>query len=398
MSDSNMNHQQQINYYEDEINLLDYWRVLVKYKKLIGAIVGAAIVISVIVSLLLPKIYASTARIFAPQQDNSLSASILAQLPGGLSGLASGMLSGGTPADIWVAVLESQTLKGAIVEKYDLRERYELETLEAARNALSGNVRIKKSREGIVSITVEDRIPEKSAELANAFVDELDRINRELVTSSSRRMRIFVEGRLEEAKEKLIETEDNLKNFQEKNKAIKMDDQSTAIIEAVGLMKGQLMAKEVELQTLLSFATSNNPQVEMIRAEIKALQRGLKELEGTTSDKTSDILIPTAKIPDLGLRYVRFLREFKIQETLFELLTQQYEMARIQEAKDSPTVQVLDRALVPEKRSKPKRRRIVMLSVIVSGFLSVFLAFILEYVARLKDSESLQEQAIGDGQ
>jgi len=391
VSDSNLNNHQRREYYEDEINLLDYLRVLVKHRKLIGAIVGAAIVISVIYSLLLPKIYSSTAKIFAPQQENSLGAGILAQLPGGLSGLASGMLSGGTPADIWVAVLESQTLLGTIVAKYSLQERYESENLEGARNALGTLTRIKKSKDGIVSITVEDRIPEKAAELANAFVEELDRINRELVTSSSRRMRIFVEERLEETKEKLTETEDTLKNFQEKNKAIKMDDQSTAIIEAVGRMKGQLMAKEVELQTLLSFATSNNPKVEMLRAEIKALKGGLRELEGTTSDKTSDILIPTAKIPDLGLKYARLLREFKIQETLFELLTQQYEMARIQEAKDSPTVQVLDRALVPEKRSKPRRRRIVMLSVIVSVFLAVFLAFFLEYIARLKDSEGLNE-------
>jgi len=390
--ESNLNNHQRREYYEDEINLLDYWRVLVKHKKMIGAIVGAAIVISVIVSLLLPKIYSSTTKIFAPQQENSLSAGILAQLPGGLSGQASGMLSGGTPADIWVAVLESQTLKGAIVEKFGLLERYELETLEDARRRLDGQVSVNKSRDGIVSITVEDRIPEKAAELANAFVEELDRVNRDLITSSSRRMRIFVEKRLEEAKLKLVETEESLKDFQEKYKAIKLDDQSTATIEAVGLMKGQLMAKEVELQTLLSFATSNNPQVGILRAEIRALKRGLRELEGTTSDKTSDILIPTAKIPDLGLRYVRFLREFKIQETLFELLTQQYEMARIQEAKDSPTVQVLDRALVPEKRSKPKRRRIVMLSVMVSGFLAVFLAFFLEYIARIKESEGVDSK------
>ncbi len=376
-------------YYEDEINLLDYWRVLIKYKKLIGAIVGAAIVISVFYSLMLSEIYTSTAKIFAPQQENSLGASILARLPGGLSGLASGMLTGGTPADIWVAVLESHTLQGAIVEKFNLQEHYKSKTIAEAQKALSGQVIINKSGAGIVSITVADRVPEMTAELANAFVEELDRMNRELITSSSKRMRVFVEARLEENKEKLTKSEEDLKNFQEKNKAIKMDDQSTATIEAVGLMKGQLMAKEVELQTLLSFATSNNPQVEMLRAEIKALQRGLRELEGTTSDKTSDILIPTAKIPDLGLRYARLLREFKIQETLFELLTQQYEMARIQEAKDSPTVQVLDRALVPEMRSEPQRRRIVTLSVIVSGFLSVFLAFFLEYIARLKENEGL---------
>ena len=379
-------------YYEEEINILDYWRVLIKRRKLIGAIVGAAAVISVIVSLLLPKLYSSTAKIFAPQQEISLGAQILAQQPSGLARLASGVLGGGTPADLWVGFLESQTLRDAIIERFDLKDLYEVKTMEDARRALNENLSIKKSIAGIVSITVEDRVPERTAEMANAFVEELDRINQEVVMSSGRQMRIFLEERLEKAKGKLTESEENLKNFQEKNKAIKMDDQSTAIIEAAGLMKGQLMAKEVELQTLLSFATSNNPQVEMLRAEIRALQKGLKELEGTGSDTADNIFIPTAKIPDLGLKYARFLREFKIQETLFELLTQQYEMASIQEAKDSPTVQVLDRALVPEKRSKPKRIRIVMLSVLLSVFLSVFLVFILEYVARLKADENLDSK------
>ena len=379
-------------YYEEEINILDYWRVLVKRRKLIGAIVGAAVVISVIVSLLLPKLYSSTAKIFAPQQEISLGAQILAQQPSGLARLASGVLGGGTPTDLWVGFLESQTLRDAIIERFDLKDLYEVKTMEDARRALNENLSIKKSIAGIVSITVEDRVPERTAEMANAFVEELDRINQEVVMSSGRQMRIFLEERLEKAKGKLTESEENLKNFQEKNKAIKMDDQSTAIIEAAGLMKGQLMAKEVELQTLLSFATSNNPQVEMLRAEIRALQKGLKELEGTGSDTADNIFIPTAKIPDLGLKYARFLREFKIQETLFELLTQQYEMASIQEAKDSPTVQVLDRALVPVKRSKPQRRLIVVLSVLLSVFLSVFLVFFLEYIARLKADENLDSK------
>jgi capsule polysaccharide export protein KpsE/RkpR len=329
-------------YQEDEINLLDFWRVLVKYKRLIAAIVVVAFVASVIVSLLLPKVYASTAKIFAPQQEG---AGILAQLPGGLAGLASGMLGGGTPADLWVGFLESQTLRDAIIERFDLKKLYESKTIEDARRSLNKRVTVKKSKEGIVSITVEDKVPERAAQMSNAFVEELDRINKKVVMSSGRRMRIFVEKRLDEAKVakvNLAETEENLKDFQEKYKAIKLDDQSKAIIDAVGLMKGQLMAKEVELQTLLSFATSNNPQVEMLKAEIKALKEGLKELErGTDSSKAAgsqqDIFIPTSKMPELGLRYARLLRDFKIQETIFELLTQQFEMARVQEAKDSPT-------------------------------------------------------------
>ena len=381
-------------YYEDEINLLDYWRVLVKYKRFIASIVVFAAVASVIVSLLLPKIYASTARIFAPQQEG---AGILAQLPGGLAGLASGMIGGGTPADLWVGFLESQTLRDAIIDRFNLKELYKVETIEDARASLNGSVSIKKSKEGIVSITVEDKVPERAAKLANAFVEELDKINQEIVMSSGRRMRIFVEKRLDEVKVNLAGTEENLKDFQEKYKAIKLDDQSKAIIDAIGLVKGHLMAKEVELQTMLSFATSNNPQVEMLRAEVKALRGRLNELgEGsklnTPSSEQKDIFIPTSKMPDLGLRYARLLRDFKIQETIFELLTQQYEMARVQEVKDSPTVQLLDRALIPEKRSKPKRKRIVILSVFLSGFLSVFLVFILEHIGRLKVNESLNSE------
>ncbi len=381
-------------YYEDEINLLDYWRVLVKYRRLIAVIVGVAVVVSVIVSLLLPKIYSSTARIFAPQQEG---AGILAQLPGGLAGLASGMIGGGTPADLWVGFLESQTLRDAIIDRFNLKELYKVETIEDARASLNGSVSIKKSKEGIVSITVEDKVPERAAKLANAFVEELDKINQEIVMSSGRRMRIFVEKRLDEVKVNLAGTEENLKDFQEKYKAIKLDDQSKAIIDAIGLVKGHLMAKEVELQTMLSFATSNNPQVEMLRAEVKALRGRLNELgEGsklnTPSSEQKDIFIPTSKMPDLGLRYARLLRDFKIQETIFELLTQQYEMARVQEVKDSPTVQLLDRALIPEKRSKPKRKRIVILSVFLSGFLSVFLVFILEHIGRLKVNESLNSE------
>jgi uncharacterized protein involved in exopolysaccharide biosynthesis len=226
--------------------------------------------------------------------------------------------------------------------------------------------------------------------MANAFVEELDRINKNVVMSSGRRTRIFVEKRLEEAKMKLVESEESLKEFQEKYKAIKLDDQSTAIIDAIGQVKGQLMAKEVELQTLLSFATSNNPQVEMLRAEVKALKERLNELEEGSNLKTSgqpDFFIPTSKMPDLGLRYARLLRDFKIHETIFELLTQQYEMARVQEVRDSPTVQVLDIAKVAEKRAKPKRRLMVMLSVFLAVFLSVFFAFFLEYLENIKKEE-----------
>src|SRR3972149_896202 len=373
---------------EDEINLLDYWRVLVKRKLLIGIIVGIAIIFSIIYSLILPEIFASTASIFPPQQEGSLASGIAAQLPGGLGSLAGGFLGINTPAGTWLAILKSETIKDAVINRLDLMKVFEAKTMDDARKTLDGMTKVAKSKDGIISITVEDTNPQRAATVANAFVEELDRINKGVTTTSGKRMRVFVEERLIGVKENLAKAEDAIKGFQERNRAVKLDDQSKTIIEAIGVVKGHLMAKEVELQTLLSYATAKNPQAEILRTEVNELKERLRELEEgkriPDNPSSKDIFIPTTRIPDLALQYARLLREAKIQQTLFELLTQQYEMARIQEAKDTPSLQVLDVAKVPEVRVKPKRRQIVMLSTVAGAFFGVLIAVFMEYIDRSK--------------
>ncbi len=372
---------------EDEINLLDYLRVLVKRKLLVGIIVGIALVGSIIYSLTLPPIYASTASIFPPQQEGGMSG-IASQLPGGLGALAGGFLGVSTPVDQWLAILKSEAVKDAIIKRFDLMKVLKAKTMDDAMKAVGGMIKVSKAKEGIISITVEDEDPQRAAAMANAIVEELDRINKGIVTTSGRRMRVFVEERLKGAKNELTASEEAIKGFQEKNRALKLDDQSRAVIEAMGTVKGHLMAKEVELQTLLSYATPSNPQAEILNTQVKELRERLRELEeGKTNPdhpSSKDIFIPTAKIPNLSLQYVRLLRDAKVQQTLYELLTQQYEMARIQEAKDTPTVQVLDEAKVPERRIKPKRRQIVMIATITAAFFGVFIAFFMEYISRTK--------------
>ncbi len=370
---------------EDEINLLDYWRVLVKRKLLIGIIVGIAIVGSIIYSLTLPPIYASTASIFPPQQEGGM-AGIASQLPGGLGVLAGGFLGVSTPVDQWMAILKSEAVKDAIINRFDLKKVLKSLTMDDARKDFGAMMKVSKSKEGIVSITVEDEDPKRAAVLANAIVEELDRINKGIVTTSGRRMRVFVEERLIGARDELKTSEEAIKAFQEKNRALKLDDQSKAVIEAMGAVKGQLMAKEVELQTLLSYATANNPQAQILSTQVKELRERLRELEegkiNPDNSSQKDVFIPTAKIPNLSLQYVRLLRDAKVQQTLYELLTQQYEMARIQEAKDTATIQVLDEAKVPERRIRPRRRQIVMTATITAVFLGVLLSFFMEYISR----------------
>lgn len=371
----------------DEINLLDYWRILIKRKRIIGLIVGSAFILSIAVSLALPEIYASTARLLPPQQETPLvsSSSI------GLGSLMSlwGMRS---PADLWVGILNSRTVKDAIIDRFNLKELYEAETIDDARLTLEKKVVIENSSEDIISVTVEDKSPEMAAQIANAYIEELDRINKGVLMTSGRRMRTFLEKRLIDAKSELAKAEDRLKAFQEKYRAVKLDDQSRAIIESIGNIKGQLMAKEVELNTMLSYAAPTNPQVEVLNTVVSELRKKLRELEeGKIKDSINfqkNIFIPTSMFPDLSLKYVRLLRTIKVQETLYQLLTQQYEMARIQETKDSPTIQILDKAQVPEKKSKPRRTVIVILSVFTSAFFSVFLSFFMEYMDGCKSVDS----------
>jgi uncharacterized protein involved in exopolysaccharide biosynthesis len=367
----------------DEINLLDYWNILIRRKKLIVLFMGVAFIISIAASLFLPKIYASTTTLLPPQQEGSVGMAGMAasQLAGGLGGLAGGFLGIKSPADVWVVILKSRTVQEAIVRRFDLVSVLKKTTEDDAINSLRGMTSISKSREDIISITVENKDPKQAAQIANAFVEELDRVNKSVVMTAGGRMRAFIEKRLNDQKMELAKIEEELKGFQEKNGAVKLDDQSKAIIDAIGRIKGQIMAKEVELQTLLSFATPNNPQAELLKSQVDELKENLRELEEGKREGGSpskSIFIPTAKIPDLTLQYARLLRDAKVQETLYGLLIQQYEVARIQEAKDSPTVQVLDVAKVPEKRIKPNRKQVVLLSVFTSAFLSVFIAVCLE--------------------
>jgi uncharacterized protein involved in exopolysaccharide biosynthesis len=379
-----------LNNQSEQVTLLDYIQVIVKRWKLIAIVIGSATVIAIIVSLFSPKIYSSTTSIMPPQSEGP---SLLSQLPGGLAGMAGSLGIGATTSDLWVGILKSENVSEAIVRRFNLVHDYKAKTVDEVTKALTKMVKINKAKEGIVFITIEDTNPKRAAILANSFVEELDRVNRGLVTTAGGRMRAFVEKRLRETEVQLTKTEEAIKTFQENHSAVRLDNQSQVVIEAIGGIKGQLMAKEVELQTMLSYTTENHPKVGLLKAEVNELKVKLIELEeGKALSRDSnrkDIFIPTSKIPNLSLQYARLLRETKIQQTLYDLLTQQYEMARIQEAKDTPTVQVLDKAKVPEKRIKPQRKKMVMLATFASLFFAIFLCFFMEYIESIVGKEKL---------
>lgn len=364
----------------DEISLTELWKAVRSRKRLISVITSVTLVLSVIVSLLLPRYYAATASIMPPQQEDIGGGLVSSIGGGGLGLLAGGLLGSNSQADLWTGILKSSSVKGAVIERFRLKELYGKDTIDETMKVLAKRVDIDKTKEDIVKVTVEDQDPKLAADMANAFIEELDHVNKSALMTSGQRMRAFVEKRLIETKADLAQIEDSLKAFQKTNNAIKLDDQSKAIIEAIGSVKGSLMAKEVEYETLKSYAAPTNPMVQLLNSEINGLKEKLRELEqGRAVSGNRDIFIPTDRIPDLSLQYAKLLRDAKVRETLFELLTQQFELARIQEAKDSSTIQVLDSAKPPEVKSRPKRALVIALSTISGFLISIFLALFLEY-------------------
>ncbi|MEW6668928.1 MAG: Wzz/FepE/Etk N-terminal domain-containing protein [Thermodesulfobacteriota bacterium] len=378
----------------DEIHLTDLLLVLLKRKRMILILCGLAFLCSALYSLLLPSIYTATARILPPVRAEAGFAGIY-QAAGAFEdmGISIGAKSG---AEVFVGMLESRTVADTLIDRFNLHEVYDEKLKEALYRRLAGLTKIQISRKTqIITVSVDDKDPRLAAELANGYVDALDEVNRRVSNTEGRRKRLFLEDRLEKVKKDLLAAEMAHKKFQEEHRLIAIDAQAKAAIEGAARIKGEIIAAQTELEVLKQFGTVRQNEAIMLRSKIGELENQLARIESGRQEKTplreavmtketSNFYIPFSELPELGLQLARLSREARTQEKVFELLTSQCELAKIEEAKDVNTIQILDRAVPPDMRSKPKRRVIVVLSAVVAVFLGVFLAFFLEYVDRLK--------------
>jgi tyrosine-protein kinase Etk/Wzc len=360
---------------ENDADALGLLIVLAKHKKLVLGLPLAAAVVAGLVSLLMPNIYSGTARILPPQQNQSTAAALLGQL-GNLGAVTANSLAIKNPSDLYVGILKSRSVADSLIARFQLKELFKAETLDDTRKELEHITRISAGKDGLISIEVEDTDPMRAADIANAYVEELERTNDRLAVTEAAQRRLFFEKELRQQKEALASAEVELKKTQEKTGLIKLDEQGRALIEAVAQVRAQIAAKEVQIGAMRSFTTERNPDRLRAEMELRGLRQQLGQLEHDSGGVLKNsIFVPTAKVPEVGLEYVRKLREVKYQETLFELLAKQYELARLDESKDASIIQVLDRAVPPERKSKPRRALIVILTGFLFGFLAVLLAF-----------------------
>jgi len=367
-------------YDDDEINLLDYWRVIWKFKWLIGVLCSTSVIAAMILGLLSPKIYESRATIIIPKESggggflSALGASGIAQQITGIS------LPSLTPnRDIFTSILNSRTLALKLVAQLNLKDYYKALHLEDAISALNGATKITVSKVGLIKIKVEDTDPKMAADIANGYPDHLDRFMAHFGTGAAGRQRRFIEGQLTKTKADLKKAEDTLKTFQEKNRTISIQEQARGAIAASGRLKAEITASEVQLQVMRNFATESNPGVISLKRKIAELKRQLAQsqydtidLPGVTANpghSKKDIYLPPVKFPVVGLELTRLTRDLKVHASVYMLLTQQLEQVKIAEAKDTPIVQVLDRAVPAIRKSNPK----IKLSMALSGAVSLFL-------------------------
>ena len=341
-------------------------RLLWEHRGLLLRTVVVALVLSTVVAFLIPVRFEATTQLMPPDNQSGSGMALLSAVAGrtgGLGAVAGDLLGVKNSGALFVGVLQSRTVRDRLIEEFKLRQVYRVSKMEDARQELADHTGISEDRKsGILSVTVTDHDPQRAAAMAQAYITELDRLVAQVSTSSARRERIFLEERLTAVKQELNGAATKFSEFASKNTAIDIPAQGKAMVEAAANLQGQLIAAESELRGLEAIYTDQNVRVRALRARVTELRTQLGKIGGDSgtagalSAKSDPSLYPSIRqLPLLGVTYADLYRKTKIEETVFELLTQQYELAKVQEAKEIPSVKVLDAAIVPTKKSFPHR-------------------------------------------
>ncbi len=365
-------------------------QVLLAWRHFIIRATALAAVVAVVVSLLLPGWYASTATIL-PADDSGGGGGLLqlvSQLGsgGGTGRIARNILSRTPTADLAIGVLKSRRLRSGIVDRFDLKAAYDSPSREHAIRELGTHLEISTTPEGLVTVRVEDRDGTRAAEMANAFLELLDEFNREVSVENARRTRDFIGSRLDENRTRMDEAASRLRTFQETQGAIHLSDQTRVTVEAIASFQAERTSLDIERGVFENFAAPDQYELRQIAMRIREIDRALDDLLGRGAgvpDSTGagaagspGVFLPLGHVPRLGVEFADLKREVLVQESVYEFLTSQYEEARIRVSQDQETITVLDAAVPPIRRARPRRSLIVILTCVAAlfGFTGIALA------------------------
>jgi tyrosine-protein kinase Etk/Wzc len=344
---------------KEEINLYDYWLVIKKNLWFIIILFTLTVLTTMAVSFSMPKIYRATASVLSPLETGRISGLETLISATGLKGIP----SQASTSDVFLSILKSRSMADKVIDTFSLQEIYKSETREDTRNRLTAMTKINISREKLITVSVMDIDPQRTAEIANFYVSTLDELNRNLNITAAGQTRKFIEERLQETTAALRETEERVENYQIQHR-VSLGREMQESARVAGDLQGKFVAAKIQLEAKKNYTTSRNPEIIKLENEVRELEQAL------------------LKLPPMETEMGRLIRELKTQETLYNLLIRQYEQAKIEEARDTPTVQVLDWAVVPEKKYKPIIRNNMMVAGIMAMFLGVLVSFFKEYYRR----------------
>ena len=368
-------------------------RMLWGQRVFLARLAAAGLIAGLLAAFLIPKRFQSTTRLMPPDQSNSSMAMLSAALGGKAFGSAGGgstisniagdLLGVKNSTDLFIGILQSRTIEDDLINKFELRKVYRDRYMKDAREDLEDKTSITADRKsGILRIQVTDKDPKRAAAMAGEYVEELNRLVAQVNTTSAHRERVFLEERLTGVNKDLENAEKSFSQFASKNTALDIPMQGKAMIEASAALKGQLIVAQTELQGLRQIYTDNNVRVRGLEARVAELQKQIQQIGGKFDDSTdpniqeAQSMYPSIrKLPVLGVNYADLYRDMKVQEAVFETLTQEYELAKVQEAKETPSVKVIDPPDVPEKLSFPPRPLIIVASPLLLCLFGVLWIF-----------------------
>jgi tyrosine-protein kinase Etk/Wzc len=331
---------------------------------------AGALALGAIIACLIKPSFTSTAIVLPPQQQPSSAAALMGQL-GSLTSLAgSSSLGLKSPSDMYVGFLKSRTIADEIINRFKLAQVYKRDKMVDLRKALAAHTDIENGKDGLIHINVTDHDPNRSSEIANAYVEGLYKLNSSLATTEAAQRRVFFDRQLEEEKSALANAEDDLRITEHKTGVIQLGGQTQELLFNMANLKAQLSSAEVQLAGTRAYATEQNPDVMLIQQKIATLHGQIAKLGNDQQLASGDINLSAGRTPEDSLEYTRKLREVKYHDTLYDLLSKQREAARIDEAKSAPVLQLVDGAVPPDKKSGPPR----MLLTLVVGFMGLVLA------------------------
>ncbi len=370
---------------KDEVDVVDFLMLVLRGK---GTILRFAlsfmVLTALVVYVILKPTYTGEAVFLPPQSAPGSSMTQLASSMGAMG--AMGALAGlKNPGDVYAGILMSRTISDALVKKFDLQKVYKVKLASDASKVLANHTKVTVGKTSLVTIKVDDHDPRRAADLANGYLDELREQNTRLALSDAAQRRLFFQQQLEREKNALADAEVDLKTTQEKTGLIVPINQAQVQIEEMAQIRAQIASNQVELAALRQGATDQNPQVIRLQSQIEGLRHQLEQLQNNPGKpQPGSIEFSTVKAPTLTMEYIRKQREVRYHELLFELIAKQYETARIDESRESPVLQVVDRAAVPERKSGLSRTLTVLAAGMLGGVFGVLYLLLQRSIAKMK--------------